>query len=167
MALLCLFLATACVFDHRGRKIPNGLVAVMAATGILIRCRGSGIGGVVIFLAGSLPVMACLYPFFKIGALGAGDVKLFGVTAGFLPLPKIWVFSFVSLLIAAIFSLVKLVRTGCFRERLHVFFAYLMETGDSGRISLYPLSLAEREKFTVPLAGSVTLSVLLFLGGVY
>ncbi|MCM1026944.1 MAG: A24 family peptidase [Roseburia sp.] len=167
MALLCVFLAAACVFDHRRRKIPNALVAVMAATGILIRCRGSGIGGAAVFLAGSLPVMVCLYPFFKIGALGAGDVKLFGVTAGFLPLSKIWIFSFVSLLIAAIFSLVKLVRTRCFRERFRVLFAYLKEVGASGSASLYPLSGEEREKFTVPLAGAVTLSVLLFLGGAY
>lgn len=167
MALLCVFLAAACVFDHCGRRIPNGLIVVMAAAGILLRCRGSGIGGAAVFLAGALPVMALLYPFFKIGALGAGDIKLFGVTAGFLPLQKIWVFSFVSLLIAASFSLIKLVRKKCFRERFRVFFLYLKEIGENGRISRYPLSGEEREKCTIPLAGSVALSVLLFLGGAY
>lgn len=140
---------------------------MMAAAGMIVRCRGSGIGGAAAFLAGALPVMVFLYPFFKIGALGAGDIKLFGVTAGFLPLQKIWVFSFVSLLIAALFSLVKLIRKKCFRERLRVFFFYLKDIAESGSVSPYPLSGEERKKFTIPLAGSVALSVLLFLGGAY
>lgn len=167
MLYLCLFLAAACIFDHCRRRIPNWLIGMMALAGMIFRCRGSGPGGAAAFLAGSLPVMICLYPIFKIGALGAGDIKLFGVTAGFLPLRKIWIFSFVSLLIAAIFSLVKLVRNKCLMERLRKLFGYLKKVADNGRAGCYPMSGEEREKFSVPLAGAVTLSVLLLLGGAY
>ena len=49
-------------------------------------------------------VIALLYPLFKISAVGAGDVKLLGAAAGYFPFEKIFLFAFVSLLIAAIIS---------------------------------------------------------------
>lgn len=166
MAVLCAFLAVACVYDHCRRRIPNFLIIMMAAAGVALRCRETGFEGVLLFLAGALPVMALLYPFFRIGTLGAGDVKLFGITAGFLPFRKIFLFSFVSLLIAAIFSLFMLLRKKCIRERFAVLLAYVREVAGNGSFCLYPLP-KEGETAAIPLAGPVTLSVLLFLGGVY
>ncbi|MCM1190116.1 MAG: A24 family peptidase [bacterium] len=166
MAVLCAFLAAACIYDHCRRRIPNYLTVMMAAAGIMIRCRESGIGGIAFFLAGALPVMFFLYPFFRIGALGAGDVKLFGVTAGFLPFQKILLFSFVSLLIAAIFSLFRIIRKKCIRERFQTLCDYARDVAGSKRLCLYPLP-KDRESATVPLAGPILLGVLLLLGGVY
>ena len=66
----------------------------MTAVGVLIRWQKEGIGGLCAYVGAVLLMGAFLYPFFRIGALGAGDVKLFGVTAGYLPFEKIFYFSF-------------------------------------------------------------------------
>lgn len=85
-------------------------------------------------------VMFLLYPFFRLGGLGAGDVKLLGICAGYFHRDKILSFLFCSLLIAAIFALIKMMTEHCTRERL---------------------------KMRIPLAGPVLCSVLLSAGGVY
>ena len=106
LAALCVFLAAACGYDYRQRRIPNYVILGMTIAGIGWRMydeRAPGAGQAVL-------VMAVLYPFFKTGGLGAGDVKLMGVTAGYLPAEKILGFLFCSLLVAALISLFKILR---------------------------------------------------------
>lgn len=167
MAVLCVFLAIACGFDYRRGRIPNALILWMAVVGAGIRCRGEGPGGILAFLAGMLPVMFLLYPFFRIGALGAGDVKLFGVTAGFLPFGKILFFSFFSLLIAAIFSVLKLWKKRRMRERLKILLGYLADLACGAGLRAYPGFEGGEPDLTVRLSGPVLFSIVLFLGGVY
>ncbi len=138
MAVLCVFLATACGFDYHKRKIPNWLILIMLGVGFWLRCMREGGSGGLAYLGAMLLVTAFLYPFFKIGALGAGDVKLFGVTAGYLPFEKILYFSFCSMLIAAVFSVCKVI---CKKRG--------------------------KECLTVCLSGPVLLGALLLWGGVY
>ena len=71
----------------------------------------------VTYVLSILLMIFLLYPFFKLGALGAGDVKLLGICAGFLQYDKILQFLFFSLLAAAIFSLIKLIRERSAGER--------------------------------------------------
>lgn len=143
------------------------MLLLMIAAGTALRCREAGILGIPVFLAGALPVMGFLYPFFRVGALGAGDVKLFGVTAGFLPFKKILLFSFFSLLIAAAFSIFKLLKKRCVGERLYRLMIYLKNIVCSGTVDVYPGAIGGEEAMTVCLAGPVLLSVLLLWGGVY
>lgn len=167
MAVLCLLMATACGFDYCRRKIPNWLAVAMAAVGILFRLWCQGLIGALWFLAQALLVMGVLYPLFQIGALGAGDVKLFGVAAGYLPFRKIFLFSFVSMLIAAMVSLIKMIRGKLFGERLKIFFHYVREVADNGALLPYPAEGSTRENTRVCLSGPVLLSLLLYLGGVW
>ncbi len=138
VAALCVFLVAACRYDYRERRIPNYLIIWMAALGAAWRFWNEGLAGPLWYLGQAVLVMAALYPFFQIGGLGAGDVKLLGVTAGYLPAEKILAFLFCSLLVAAMFSVAKMWRKGVGRRRL-----------------------------PVCLSGPVFISVLLFLGGVY
>lgn len=167
LAVLCLLLTTACGFDYRKRKIPNGLVAVMALTGMAFRFRRDGAVGVPLYLGEAATIVALLYFLYKISVVGAGDVKLLGAAAGYLPFNKIFLFSFVSLLIAAIISLVKLLVNKNFRERLSVFFGYLEDIAKKGALLSYPVTEGEKKAATVCLSGPVLLSLLLCLGGVY
>ena len=138
LAVLCAFLSTACGFDYCKNKIPNRLIVIMTVAGLLIRWKKEGIGGLCAYVGAVLLIGAFLYPFFRTGGLGAGDVKLLGVTAGYLPFEKIFCFSFVSMLIAAIFSIFQLCRRKCLKETA-----------------------------MVRLSSPALLSVLLLLGGVY
>ena len=165
MAVLCVFLATACGFDYWKSKVPNQLIIIMSLTGLLIRWKKEGIDGVCSYMGAAFLVGAVLYSFYKIGAIGAGDVKLFGVTAGYLPFGKIFYFLFVSLLIAAIFSIIKLWSKKSMKKRLQNLALYVKRTLESGTPEAYPNPGGE--KLTVRLAGPAFLGVLLLLGGAY
>lgn len=138
LAALGVFLVAACNYDYREKRIPNYLIIWMAIAGVGWRLWNEGAPGELWYLGQAVLVVAILYPFFKIGGLGAGDVKLLGVTAGYLPAEKILVFLFCSLLVAAMISVVKMWKRGA--------------GGAQGGICL---------------SGPVLVSVLLLLGGVY
>nr|WP_300837706.1 A24 family peptidase [uncultured Acetatifactor sp.] len=110
MAALCVLLAAACGYDYRQRRIPNYVILGMTIAGIGWRMYDERAPGALWYLGQAVLVMAVLYPFFKTGGLGAGDVKLIGVTAGYLPAEKILGFLFCSLLVAALISLFKILR---------------------------------------------------------
>lgn len=166
MAVLGLLLAAACGFDYWKRKIPNALVALIAVAGMLFWLQREGPPGVLLYLGKAAAVMGLLYLPFKTGAIGAGDVKLLGVAAGYFPFKKIFLFSFISMLAAAIISLVKLLVNKNFRERLGVFFRYLEGTVKKGELQPYPAAGKDR-RLSVCLSGPVLLSLILYLGGAY
>lgn len=167
MAALCILLTAVCVYDYRGNRIPNRLVAVMAVWGGVWRLLDGGPPDMLFYLGEAILVMALVYPFFRIGTIGAGDVKLLGVTAGYLPFGKILMFLFVSLLVAAIFSLIKMWKEKSFSRRLRCLSRYLAKVAGSGRWQLYPGYGAGGGAAGIHLAGPVLLGMLLYLGGVY
>ena len=99
--------------------------------------------------------------------MGAGDVKLLGICAGFLQYDKILYFLFFSLLAAAIFSIVKLIREQSVRERLAYLGEYLLDVARSGKWSLYIENEQEARSAGIALAGPILVSVFLHMGGVY
>ncbi len=172
MAALCLLLAAACGFDYSRGKIPNSLTVAMALIGMAFRFREEQAWGIALYLGQAAAVMAPLYLLFRIGALGAGDVKLLGAAAGYLPFEKIFFFSFVSLLIAAMISLFKLLADQSFRERLGILAGYLARVRREGALLPYPAPGRGSCKTgvcknSVCLSGPVLISLLLSLGGVY
>lgn len=166
MAALCVCLAAACGYDYRDRRIPNGLVLLMAAAGMAWRIWDGGLSGAAFYVGEAALLMALLYPFFKIASIGAGDVKLLGVTAGYLPSEKILTFLFCSLLIAAMISLLKMWKEKSFGRRLGHFVGYLSAVAKKGGWQLY-LKKEDAQGAGVCLSGPVLASVLLYLGGIY
>ncbi len=65
-----------------------------------------------------------LYPLFKIGVLGAGDVKLCAVCAAFLENGECVPVFIRSLLVAAVIGLCKLLLLGNLKERISYLFSY-------------------------------------------
>lgn len=139
----------------------------MFVTGLVISYRKAGPMDVLVFLLSAMVFVICLYPLFKIGVLGAGDVKLYGVCAGYLPEKKVLYFLFCSLLVAAIFSLIKLLVERNVRERLQYFAEYIMDVARSGQWRLYMENEREYRRTGVCLAGPILCSVILYMGGVY
>ena len=167
LAALCVFLTAACGYDYRDKRIPNHLLIWMAILGVGWRFRNQGVPGALSYLGQAALIVAFLYPFFKIGCLGAGDVKLYGATAGYLPVGKILAFLMCSLLIAAVISLVKMCRREDFCERMRYLAGYLAAVAKSGSWQLYMEEREERERIGIRLSGPALASVLLYLGGVY
>ena len=80
-----LLLGAACVSDLRTRRIPNVLVLVLAAAGVVFALLSrpwlSGLG---LSLGGLATGLAIWLPFWLMGMMGAGDVKLFAAGAAWL-----------------------------------------------------------------------------------
>lgn len=167
MAALCVILTAACGYDYRDNRIPNYLVLLAAVLGMGWQAWDGGVPGALAFWGQAALAMALLYPFFQIGGLGAGDVKLLGAAAGYLPFGKVLIFLFCSLLIAAMISLVKMCRKGIFRQRVQYLSAYLKDVMLTGEWKLYQAGGTGEKSRGICLSGPILLSVLLYLGGVY
>lgn len=167
MEALCLLLAVSCWYDYRKGRIPNLLLLIMFVVGWTYAAVCGGTQEAISFPIESFGVMLLLYPVFKIGALGAGDVKLYGICAGYLPRNKFLFFLFLSLLIAAIISLIKMLKECNAMERISYLCEYVADVVTSGNFRLYIEDEKERRASGICLAGPIFCSVLLYLGGIY
>ena len=172
MLVLCGLLLIACVYDYTFRRIPNYLLVGIFIAGI-VNCfyqTGDiwlGFFQVVHYLVAAMIVTLCFFPVYRIGALGAGDVKLFAVCAGFFSDGCILYFLFSSLLVSAIFILVRFMVVGDMKERFHYLFQYTADVVLNGGWKLYINDKEEKKKCSICLAGPILCSVLMHLGGVY
>lgn len=167
MAVLCFLLSVVCLTDYRNARISNGMIMIIFLYGLGYRYWDAGGGGLKEYLINSILVLLLLYPLFKIGAFGAGDVKLFSVTAGCLSKQDISCFIVVSLLISAMISLIKICRDRSGRERIRYLCAYVAGVCRTGQWKLYFDNVADSAKAGVHLAGPAFLSILLHIGGAY
>lgn len=103
---LLALLAVALLSDIRERRIPNQLVV----TGLLLGLAGhawfAGIGGLTIAASGALVGLLCLLPFYALGKLGAGDVKLMAMCGAFLGPLQVAAASVASLLVGGVIGVV-------------------------------------------------------------
>ncbi|WP_373188085.1 prepilin peptidase [Halopseudomonas sp.] len=81
---LMLLIWSAAAWDFHARRIPNVLVLVGAATGLLLQGIQAGPGGAQTSLYGLLVGLAILMPGYLMGFTGAGDAKLMAATGTFL-----------------------------------------------------------------------------------
>jgi prepilin peptidase CpaA len=66
----------ACAFDVRTRRIPNALTFSAALAGLLFHVMQSGSAGAQLAAGGWVVGLLLLLPYFALGGMGAGDVKL-------------------------------------------------------------------------------------------
>ncbi len=167
MAALCLMLFLACLYDYRKAKVPNWLVCLIFLHGAGFRYWDAGGGGLKEFSASFLTVLLMSYPLFKIGAVGAGDVKLYSAAAGYLSGRALACLLSYSLLVAACISIIKICRERSGKERFGYFCAYFADICRTGQWKLYFEDCADLRKAGVRLSGPLFVGVLLHLGGVY
>ena len=80
--------ALACVTDLRSARIPNALTFGAVVAGVLFHLLAPQGQGAAVAGAGLVAGLLVFFPFFALGALGAGDVKLMaaiGVWIGWQP----------------------------------------------------------------------------------
>lgn len=122
MLLLLLLSALA---DLRTDRIPNGFLLLWVLYGIIgSLISGRTLTGVLISM---LLAFLLLYPLYKIGAFGAGDVKLFVLIGSFQNIREVTAVMAGAFVIGAGFSLVKLAVERNGRERLRYFLSYMLE----------------------------------------
>ena len=78
-----------------------------------------------------------MYPLYMIGALGAGDVKLFVMIGSFQAIGEFMAILAGAFVIGAGFSVMKLAAEKNGRERFRYFFSYLHEVWRTGHWRIY------------------------------
>ncbi len=167
MYILCFLVGIVAMIDYRSRRIPNVLLVMILFWSMIYRyLSDSWPGCLESVLRGSL-VLVLAYPFFKIGSIGAGDVKLIALCSGFTDWECLLNFLFSSLLIAAMFSIYKMIKNDMTKERLGYLLSYFADVCRSGKWTLYVSDRQEMKRVSICMAGPIFLSLLLHLGGVY
>ena len=179
---LLFLLALACYFDYHEDRIPNVLVitgAVLAVVYRLLVCcldtgagqalsvaLAAGLGGMLLWMG---IVFILLYPFYKLGMLGAGDVKLYSVAAAFFAGKNCMGFLAVSMVIAAVLALFKLLYEKNVRDRLFYFCSYLADVLKYGSFRLYlrEADVSEHKRASLHMAGPMLLGCICYLCNMY
>ena len=125
MAILIGVFCVAVCMDLRCYKIPNLCILVGIVSGLIMTCMsysvvemlGACIAMIIIFLA--------FYPFYLIGGLGAGDIKLLMMTACFIQEKRLIAYLLVTFALAAVLSVTKMFFFRESRQRLFYLGQYL------------------------------------------
>lgn len=163
--VLLLLLLLAALADLKTDRIPNGFLI----TGIAAGMAGSLWQGLspVRSVVSLLLAFLLLYPLFRIGALGAGDVKVFMMIGSFLGVKELLAVLVLAFMIGAVCSLVKLLAEHNGKERMLYFLSYIMEVVRTRQWKIYGENMAQdyeryrRNKihFTIPVLFSVALRI--------
>lgn len=98
----------AVVMDLRKTKISNRLILVGLGISLIRRVVLEGGVGILIWLFQiSFPVVI-LYLFYLMGALGAGDLKLFSLIAGFINFKELCICIISAFVVGGVFSFLKM-----------------------------------------------------------
>jgi prepilin peptidase CpaA len=109
----------ACVTDLRSRRIPNVLTAGAAVAGLLAHAATGGVSGGLTSLAGLVVGMALFLPFFLLGGMGAGDVKLLAALGAWLGPGQVFWLAIYASLIGGVLAVAVAVGRGYLTSALH------------------------------------------------
>ena len=149
---------TALLFDLRSGRIPNAIPAASVLAALIARISLQGPGVLGSALAGLFLPFALLFPLFRLGMTGAGDVKLLMALGSWLSVPALLRLLFLSLVFGGLFSLLLMLRRGNLRTRFRYFLTYLRSLpGRSGRVRYV-------ERGALPKDAGIRLAVPVFFG---
>ncbi|MCH5249782.1 MAG: prepilin peptidase [Lachnospiraceae bacterium] len=157
--------------DFKYDRIYNGWIVFGILLGLSIRILRNGWYDVRSAIAAMLLSFCILYPLYKIGALGAGDVKLIIMVGSFESANQLLRVIVVSFIIGSVFSIGKMILEENFKERMQYLFSYMSDVFHTGQWKLYGENLKDDYKkyksnkihFALP----VCCSVMLGMGGLF
>jgi prepilin peptidase CpaA len=107
--LLIVLVLTAGFLDLKTRRIPNWLTVSGFATALAFRLP-YGTGPVLDGLIAGLIAFGLSLPFFALGGLGGGDVKLLAAVGAFLGVDRLWMALFVTAMVGGALALIAVIR---------------------------------------------------------
>ena len=79
LLLLLLILSLAAFYDYKKGKIPNYLIVIGAIGGVFRLIILQDVFAIVGYTPGIILPLVLFYPVYKIGGMGAGDLKIFSM----------------------------------------------------------------------------------------
>ena len=96
----------ACAFDVRTRRIPNALTFSAALAGLLFHVTVSGTAGAQLAAGGWVVGLLLLLPYFVLGGMGGGDVKLVAALGAWLGPAQAFELAIIAGLAGGVFGLI-------------------------------------------------------------
>ena len=161
LALLVPLAVVITYYDARYRRIPNVLVLAALIAGLLINIFFGGLSGALASAGGCLLAFALMLVLHVFGAMGAGDVKLFGAIGSVLGASLVVPTFVVVVLVGGLLALFTMVRGRMVREtmfRVLRIFVGLLPGWEMPRFSVP----AER-RHTIPYGVAITFGSLIAL----
>lgn len=109
---LLLAVAVAAYTDLRKHRIPNWLTFSTLLSGLLLQYIFLGTEGLLAGLAGAGMGLVILLPFFLMGGMGAGDVKMMAAIGSLIGFKLVLLAAAVSLVLAGLYALVLITIKG-------------------------------------------------------
>ena len=157
--------------DFKCDRIYNGWILFGILAGLFFHMLVGEWYGVCSAVIPMLIPFVLLYPIYKIGALGAGDIKLFITSGSFLKTEQLIHVIVVSFMIAALFSLMKMISEKNGKERMRYLLSYLLETCKTREWRLYDeICIQDTHTYKsnkIHFALPICISVMLGLGGLF
>ncbi len=127
-----------------------------------------------IHIPGILFPVLLLYPFYKIGTIGAGDIKLFSIIGLYVSFTESLACMFMAFMISAVYGLISLGLSKDWKERVAYLISYLKDCIQIGHFRYYyvdsfgkKLSQKEEKQTKIHLTIPILFSVLIHLGGTF
>lgn len=162
---LCVVALAATWYDVRERRLPNILTVSALAVALVLRAP-EGFGSLGDGLLGALLSFGLALPFFLVGGLGGGDVKLLTAVGGFLGPANLWFALLVMALVGGVMAVGVIIRHRAFGQtaiNLRAIFMSLgpgMFTGWKGAGSKAPITLETEGVLTVPYGVAISAGAL-------
>lgn len=154
-------LLTAVFFDLIKRKIPNPLIICGLIIGAAYQWSANGPPGLVRFLGGMLIPFLLLGILHYFRMLGAGDIKLLMVAGGFFGPAKSIACIVLSFVIAAVLSIIKMLKYPVLGRRLRYLLQYLANCRENRKWT--PYLTGEEKEAGLHFSGPVCLAAILLL----
>lgn len=149
--------------DMMQYRIPNWCVIPGMAVGLILAWQ-QGAVGLLSAVMQSMAVFMIFYPFYLLGGMGAGDVKLFMLLACYLDRTQLIMCIAVAMLLAGLAALIRILVNRECREHVKEMFLFLRKVMLTGAVTDTIPSVTRAA--TVRLALPVLCSTLLCSGGI-
>lgn len=157
--LLLTVCGAAAVTDIFWRRVPNLWLLSAFFTGMCL----AGAEGCAVYLLRAAAVFAALYPVWRLGMTGAGDVKLCSVMAAWMGIRSFVACLVFSLFFGGLMAAVHMLRRRNFRRRFSYFFAWLRQCISSRTWVPYMQMTRPEKDSTIPFSAALSAGCLLWV----
>lgn len=160
-ALLVPLAAIITYYDVRYRRIPNVFVLATLVCGVTLNTLTGGTSGLVSSLGGLLLAFGLMFVMHVFGAMGAGDVKLFGAVGSVVGSAYVVPTFLVVLLTGGVLAFVSVLRAGTFTATMHRVLQILVGLLPGWELPRF--SVPADKRATIPYGVAITLGSLISL----
>ncbi|MCG3160561.1 MAG: hypothetical protein JMDDDDMK_01630 [Acidobacteria bacterium] len=160
-ALLTPLAAVITYYDVRYRRIPNRMVLVALASGLIVNTIVGGWSGVRASLVGCVFAFGLMLVLHLFGAMGAGDVKLFAAIGAIIGAQLVLTTFLVVVITGAVLAVVLMARAGTVRVTMQRVLLILAGLAPGWKVPRFPAPADQRQ--TIPYGVAIAFGSLISL----